>query len=185
MSMQSLQGQLLVASHQLQDSNFARSVVLLVRHDADGALGLILNRRTNRHLEDIWEQISDEICKCDAPLYFGGPVPGPLMALHQHKPLADAEVLPGAYFCVEREKLEELLESNDHPFKLFVGHSGWAGGQLEQELEAGGWRTTAAKLEHLFQGESELWEHVNKELGIAMLRSALDIKDVPDDPSVN
>jgi putative transcriptional regulator len=183
--MQSLQGQLLVASHQLADSNFARSVVLIVRHDTDGALGLILNRRTNRGLEEIWEQISDKTCKCDAPLYFGGPVPGPLMALHRHEPLADAEVLPGAYFCVERDKLEELLEHNDGSFKLFVGHSGWAGGQLEQELEVGGWRTAAATIEHIFQGENELWEQVNKELGIALLRSALDIKDVPEDPSVN
>lgn len=183
--MQSLQGHLLVASHQLLDSNFARSVVLIVRHDAEGALGLILNRRTNRKIEEIWEQISETTCGSDAPLYFGGPVPGPLMALHQHEPLADAEVLPGAYFCVEKEKLEQLVAQNDGPFTLFVGHAGWGGGQLENELEVGGWRTTPATLEHVFQRESDLWERVNKELGIALLRSALHIKDLPDDPSVN
>jgi putative transcriptional regulator len=183
--MQSLQGHLLVASHQLLDSNFARSVVLVVRHDSEGALGLILNRRTNRKLEEIWEQISEGICKCDAPLYFGGPVPGPLMALHAHEPLADAEVVAGAYFTVEKEKLEQLLGCNDERSRLFVGHAGWAGGQLEHELEAGGWRTTPATVEHIFQGDRELWEQVTKELGFALLRSLPDIKDVPDDPSVN
>ena len=74
--MSSLQGYFLVASPRLGDENFYRSVVLMVHHDEQGALGVVLNRPTNHALNEIWEEIAGEICESTDPLYVGGPVSG-------------------------------------------------------------------------------------------------------------
>lgn len=82
----SLEGHLLVASAELRDPNFFQAVVLLIRHSEEGALGLILNRRTTATIRQVWEQVSDIACTSTQPLHLGGPVQGPLMALHAGQP---------------------------------------------------------------------------------------------------
>ena len=56
--------------------------MLLVRHTDEGALGLILNRRTNALIQDAWDKVSDVPCHRDESIYLGGPCEGPLVALH-------------------------------------------------------------------------------------------------------
>ncbi len=79
-TMHSLRGNLLVASPHLPDPNFFRSVVFIVEHQEDGALGLILNRVSPQRLKEVWETASEAPCVSDQYLRIGGPVPGPLMA---------------------------------------------------------------------------------------------------------
>ena len=69
--MGSLQGKLLVASPSLADPNFAESVVLMIRHDDEGAFGLVLNRPTKVPLRHVWSKISEEPCPGDGILYNG------------------------------------------------------------------------------------------------------------------
>jgi len=183
--MESLKGHLLVASPHLADPNFHRTVVLLVHHSEEGTLGVVLNRRADKTIRELWESVSQTPCETDQHFHLGGPVSGPLMAVHTEKSLAELEIMPGLYFAAQREHIEKLIAQDSKPFRVFVGHSGWSGGQLEGELNEGSWLTTPATVDHVFADESDLWKRVAKQIGDSMLRSMLDIKDLPEDPSLN
>ena len=185
--MKSLKGHFLVASPHMEDPNFSQTVVLLVQHNEDGAFGVVLNRPADSTLKDLWEKVTQEPCEIEQHVHVGGPVAGPLMALHADGSLAETEqeVVPGVYFAVEREHLEKLVRQQQQPLRIFVGHSGWGGGQLEKELEQGAWLTMPASLEYVFYDELDLWKKVTHRIGESMLTSALKIKHVPLDPSVN
>ena len=180
-----LRGQLLIASPKLVDPNFYHTVVLMIRHSEDGALGLVLNRATDKRVEEVWSELSEKPCNADLVLHLGGPVPGPLMAIHTDESLSDAEVLPGVYFSVDPEKIEQIVSRDDLPRKIFVGHSGWGGGQLEGELEQGGWLTMPATLGHAFHAGDELWQQITKELVDSILLSKFKSEQIPKDASMN
>ncbi len=138
--MESLQGLLLVASPELADPNFRKTVVLIVRHSADeGTLGLVLNRHTSTSVRELWQRMGQENCKRDTPLSLGGPCEGPLMALHTDAQVAELEVLPGLYFTASSDQLRALVDEDENagPARFFFGYAGWAAGQLEMELQAG------------------------------------------------
>src|SRR5690242_12720891 len=107
--MKSLKGHFLIASPALQDPNFARAVVLLLQHDDEGALGLVINREAELSLRQLWEKIGKEECAVDAPLHVGGPCEGTLMVLHTHQEAAQAEVVEGVYFSAQAEHIHRLV----------------------------------------------------------------------------
>jgi putative transcriptional regulator len=183
----SLQAHLLIATPDLAEP-FTRSVVLLVTHTADGALGLILNRRTSAELSAAWENVSDSPCLREASLFLGGPCEGPLVALHTQEFLLELEVLPGLYFCSGKDKLETLASQGGptaENAKFFVGYSGWAAGQLEHEIARGSWSVMPAKTEHVFWHEEELWNRATRFVADSAWRANLGIKHVPPDLRVN
>jgi putative transcriptional regulator len=183
--MKSLQGHFLIASPKLADENFYKAVVLMIKHDEDGALGVILNRPTENTVAEVWKIIGDEEIDCLAPVFVGGPVPGPVVALHRLKKAAEAEVLPGVYFAAELDKLRQLIEQTERPYRFFSGYAGWAGGQLEGELKAGGWLTAKAKKSLIFGESDALWDEVVRTIGEGILHKAMKVKHVPEDPSLN
>ena len=77
--MESLEGQLLVATPQLMDPNFARTLVLLIQHTDEGALGVVVNRPLGKTIQELWREVGSAPCHSRQPIYLGGPVPGPLM----------------------------------------------------------------------------------------------------------
>jgi putative transcriptional regulator len=183
--MKSLQGQFLIASPHLADTNFYKGVVLMIKHDEEGAFGLILNRPTESKVGDVWEMFGDEKVECSAPIFMGGPVGGPLVALHRLKSAAEAEVLPGIFFAADPDQLRKLVRQSTKPFRFFTGYAGWAGGQLEDELTAGGWLTSKANKKLIFQDAHSLWEQVTRSIGEHILGKAIKMKHVPQDPSLN
>ena len=183
--MNSLRSHFLAASPYLEDPNFLQTVVLLIQHDADGALGVVLNRPTDKTVQQLWEEVHEPPCDNQQHLYLGGPVSGPLMALHTVAALGDLEVLPGLFFSTQKEHLEELVKRDEAQSRVFVGHSGWGGGQLETELRQGAWLTMPATLEEVFFDETQLWRRVTREISSGMMRAALKIKHMPEDPSLN
>jgi putative transcriptional regulator len=182
--MESLAGQFLIASPRLVDPNFARSVVLMVQHGEEGALGLIINHPLDTSLEDVCEKILETPCSTDGVLFQGGPCEGPLMVVHTHSNRSDIEIKPGVHFSTERESIEWLLRYNEAPIRFFVGYSGWTAGQLETEMETGSWLTVPAGEEQIFKGGGgeELW---SKLLTIATLGKWIDPARIPDDPTLN
>jgi putative transcriptional regulator len=181
----SLQSHLLIATPDLAEP-FARSVVLLVRHNEEGALGLILNRRTKALLKEAWSKLSEVPCHREEAIFLGGPCEGPLVALHTHEFLLEVEVMPGLYFSAGKEKLERLAAQKDGPpIKFFAGYSGWSAGQLEAEIARGSWSVMPAKPGHVFEFEDELWARATRYVAGAAWRTALNIKHVPPDPSFN
>lgn len=183
--MKSLQGHLLVATTDLADPNFARSVVLLVQHTEEGALGLILNRPTNVTIKQAWEKIRETPCVCEEVLRFGGPCEGPLMAIHTRDALSDNEVLPGVFFDGNPEALEELVCDDDGQVRFYVGCAGWGEGQLERELNENSWLTAPASIEQIFSPDDSLWIQLTREITGNRLVEALKIKHKPQDLSVN
>jgi putative transcriptional regulator len=193
--MKSLQGHLLVASPKLVDPNFFHTVVLLVQHNQDGALGLVLNRPLQTTVQEMWEEVGESDCEIDQPLHQGGPCEGPLMVVHGKHSSAEIEVSEGVYFCTSRERIEALIglggdDSDGKAIKFFVGYAGWTAGQLEAELEEESWLTLNANPQAVFQGDEHLWSDLVRALSRASevvdpKMILVDPKLIPDDPSVN
>jgi putative transcriptional regulator len=183
--MSSLQGQFIIAAPRLVDPNFAKSVVLLVRHGEDGALGLIVNRPLTATLDSIWGQVSEEPCLVDNVLYQGGPCDGPLMVLHTDPSLSQFEVGDGVHFTADKEAIEQLVASQSTAVKFFVGYAGWAVGQLEAELAEGSWLTTPATKGHMLYIAERSWDILLGRARRAAVFPWLNPKHIPDDPSVN
>lgn len=184
--MDSLQGQLLVASPDLRDPNFFHSVVLLVRHNDEGALGLVLNRPLDVRLQQVWHQVSKSPCERDDRIYLGGPCEGPLMALHEDVALGDAGAGEGLFFSTESELLEQLASDSARRVKFFVGYAGWSGGQLEAELAERAWIPLPAKPAHVFEADDDdLWARGMRDVSGRKVLDLLGIRDVPPDLRVN
>jgi putative transcriptional regulator len=183
--MTSLAGKLLVASPDLRDPNFARSVVLMLQHAEAGAIGLVLNRRSGTPLSAIWDQVTDVPCTLDLPVMTGGPVEGPLVILHGDAELNEREIMPGVYFSAHKDLITELLAQGELPMRVFAGYSGWGEGQLEAEMQEGSWSTTAATQELIFGDEETLWQQATKRIADDILIHGLGIKHVPDSPELN
>ncbi|NLS91851.1 MAG: YqgE/AlgH family protein [Planctomycetaceae bacterium] len=183
--MESLQGHLLIASPHLADPNFVRTVVLLVHHSEEGTLGVVLNRPSGSTIRKLWEDVEEEPCDSEHPFHLGGPVSGPVMALHTDANRSELEIIPGLHFAARRDHIDYLVRRNEDPFRIFVGHSGWGKGQLESEMEEGAWFTLPATLDLVFGDESEIWQRAAHQVGREMLFDALKIQGEPEDPTWN
>lgn len=180
--MDSLSGKLLVAAPDLSDPNFARSVVLMVHHEDEGAFGLILNRTGRRRLAEVWEDAIQEPCPADLPLSIGGPVAGPIVAVHANPLLSELEILPGVHFAAQKELVAAVVAEGCPPLRVFAGYSGWAGGQLEEELEQGSWLVTGAHTDLVFGDEDTLWRRVGRRISDDALVDILRVRHVPEQP---
>lgn len=183
--MKSLQGHFLIASHELTDPNFFQTVVLLVQHDDEGAMGLIVNRPSETPLKKLWKKLEQGVCRHTGVLYRGGPCEGPLMALHDAPELADSTVLDGLYYSTGRDSIAELVAKPPQFLKLFAGYSGWGAEQLENELAEGSWRVLTAKREHLSADDLQLWRKLTGDIIGAELIRAANVKHVPKDLRLN
>lgn len=181
----SLAGHFLVASRYLRDPNFAKSVVLMIRHDDDGALGVVINRPADKTVREVWDAIGFDPCNREELVYIGGPVPGPLIALHTLEPFSEREVIHGVHVAMHRDAIDLIVRKQGQRIRLFSGHSGWGQGQLEGELEAGGWLTTEATKDEIFAEPDSVWKTVTERIGLEIMAPDLDEKLVPPDPSLN
>lgn len=183
--MKPLSGRLIVASPQLQDPNFAKTVVMMLRHEAEGALGVVLNRPGDKTVDDVWEMIDKQPCGCDQFVHVGGPVPGPLIALHDQQPLGESRVLPGLFMSMQKDPIEQLVQTPGAEFRLYSGHAGWGGGQLESEMEAGGWLISDAEQGDVFSDVETLWDRVCNRIGRKIVAPKIRPEQIPPDPSLN
>lgn len=183
--MKSLAGQLLVASPQLRDPNFAQAVVLLLQHEPQGTLGVVLNRPSDKTVQQVWELIEKDPIDCHQLVHLGGPVPGPLIALHTEQSFSNKEILPGLFVTVQEESFHSLVDQQDAQFRFFSGHAGWGAEQLESELSVGGWLKSPATVEDVFGDHETLWKRATSRIGLSILVPGIGKDRVPDDPSLN
>jgi putative transcriptional regulator len=182
----SYKGQLLVASPQLLDPNFVRTVLLMIEHNDEGAAGIVLNRPSGRTIAEVAASVFDEELDWEKPIHLGGPVPGPVLVLHQVEDLADSVLGPGLFSTVDSDKLLEILRREPEPSLVLANYAGWGPGQLEREMQEDAWKTFPAAPEHVFwNGEDELWDVVHRVIGQATLAEILGRNDIPADPSLN
>jgi putative transcriptional regulator len=184
--MKSLKGHLLVASPELIAPFFIRTIILMLEHNEDGALGVVLNRPTEATISDISEQVFDERFEWDKPIHLGGPVPGPLLAIHSVEDLADQQVFSGIFSTAEASKVQQIIRQKTEPCLVIANYAGWGPGQLEGEIEEDSWRSTPAKVEHVFwEGMEDLWVAIRKQIGALDLSEILHIRNVPPNPNLN
>lgn len=180
-----LSGHLLTASRDLRDPNFLRSVVLLLEHGEQGALGVVLNRIGDRTVSEVWQEIDAQPCGCEQLLNLGGPVTGPLIALHTSEEISDKQVLPGIYMSLQRDEIDHLVRQHDEPFRLYSGNSGWGGGQLEEEMQTGGWLNTPAQANDIFADPDVLWHNITSRIGLGIMLPGNKLGNQPPDASMN
>jgi putative transcriptional regulator len=182
--MQSLKGQLLVATPALKDPNFFRTVLMMVQHDENGALGLVLNRPLEMTLKAAWEEVSETPCFIDDPLHQGGPCEGPLMVLHTDGD-SQMQVADGLHFTTDRDAIEQLVSAGDGRMKFFVGYAGWTPGQLEREIEEGAWVIRPGDAAEVFSEDQEQWATLFKARSRPGGFLQIDPRIIPEDPSLN
>ncbi len=183
--MNSLQGHFLVAAPHQLDPNFAETVILVVRHSNRGALGLIVNRPQPRGGRPLWQRKFQRRDPGNTNLYFGGPVTGPLMAVHTAPALADVNILPGVFFSGSKKHVLAVLRGRKCPYRLFAGYVGWGPRQLEYETEIGVWRVLPATRAQVFSRSESLWQELLMQASRLQLQALLHIHYVPADPRLN
>jgi len=183
--MTSLEGFLLVASPRLPDPNFYRTVVLIIQHDQDGALGLVLNRPAENTVQEIWSMIGEQPCDNEQPINLGGPVGGPLLALHNSQACSERQIIPGVHFATHKDNLNRLVADPMHTFRIYSGYSGWGAGQLEGELKVGGWMTMPARADYVFGDPDAMWKRAAQEIGEDVTRPLVVKAGQPGDPRLN
>jgi len=178
------QGTLLIADPGMLDGGFARSVVLLCEHSEQGTFGLVLNDALPVTLKDV----SPDFAAISAPVFRGGPVQ--LDTLHiLHRGTAPEvgghEVLPGVWWGGDYDRLRDLVREGvvaTTDCRFFLGYSGWAGGQLEGELEMDTWYVHPATPDLVFAGNpQDHWRQVLRDMGPEYALPA----SFPDHPMLN
>ncbi len=170
----SLAGQLLVAMPQMTDPRFARSVVYLCAHSAEGAMGLVINRLIDSLTFDgLLEQIGVERTASGGslPIHFGGPVESSRgFVLHTTDYLQDSSlVIEDEIALTATIDVLKAIAQGDGPRRrvLALGYAGWAPGQLDAEIQANGWLLVPADLELVFGLDNEAkWQRAIAKLGI-------------------
>jgi len=183
-----LKGKVLIASDNLLDPNFAHAVVLIVQHDENGAMGLIINRALETTVQEAWTQVSSVPYPNNEPLYQGGPCEGPLIVLHTHAAMGQMEVTGGIWLSSDADAVKALVDESVTPLKFFVGYAGWTGMQLETELAEGAWQVAEIDPSLLMATPQGLWEELQAAARRALrttMRPAINPKLIPPDPSVN
>jgi putative transcriptional regulator len=176
----SLAPALLLSMPQLADPNFNRTVVLLCRHNGEGAFGLVVNRpvmtsgpvmvqvRTDAATERQTLETSEEL-----QVWVGGPVEPQRswILVGNDEDAADQErgvsIVEGLYLSTSPELLRRVLGPTPPVrTRLIVGYSGWRSGQLEAELRASAWLTSEVDRELIFGTPPDrMWETALRRLG--------------------
>ena len=162
----SLVGQLLVASPSMGDRRFAQTVILMVRHDHTGAMGLVINRPVGEQpLARLLEAFGAgaEGAAGSVRVFVGGPVQPELgFVLHSAEYKRPETVSIDARFAMtaSRDIFRDMATGSGPKKSLFTfGYSGWGPGQLEGELKVGAWFTAPADTALVFDTDRDkVWE---------------------------
>lgn len=175
---ESLAGSLLLAHPSMRDPNFRRAIVLMSVHNAEGAMGVVLNRPMRKNLGELNGEFALGAL-ASVPLFHGGPVQPEQLLLVAWQPHEEGFRL---HFGVEPDRAVQLAAEDGTQVRGFLGYSGWGGGQLEQELKQNTWLVTdvPAGLLHGPQ-DAGLWRSVVSSLGEEWRLLA----EEPDDTSLN
>ena len=161
---------LLLSMPQMQDANFARTVVLLCDYRPEGAFGLIVNRPT--------ELVASEMVRLEPPvtrgndlrLFFGGPVQQERGWILVPDPPLDSDyrtIREGLYLSASLDVLRAVLETAPPPrARVLAGYAGWGPGQLDEELAQSAWLISDVQLDLIFDVDPGLmWDTAIRRLG--------------------
>ena len=162
-----LTNQFLIAMPGMTDDAFAGSVIYLCEHNENGALGLVINKPISLTLGNLFEKVDLSLPQeklAESPVFYGGPVQTE-RGFVLHEPLDEEGghynatlAVPGGLEMTTSRDVLEAMSNGAGPRKLLVtlGYSGWAAGQLEEEIGRNGWLNVDAAREIIFDTPVEL-----------------------------
>lgn len=168
----SLRGNFLVASNDLRDPNFCRTVVLILEDNDDGAMGLVINRPSSLAVDSALAQVKKPVLSSD-PIFSGGPVETTaLFILHNCPELGahDEHVTDGIFLTGSNDSFEALVsdvQGCDHAcgFRVYSGYAGWGKQQLIDEIERGDWLVLEADGATVFNLDPyDVWDSCSQRL---------------------
>ena len=173
---QTLRGQLLIAAPSLFDY-FRRTVVLVIEHTPEGAIGVVLNRESETPVAEAVPQLA-ELVEEEELVRVGGPVaPQSVVALGEFEDASEAGMcVVGGIGTLDPEAANESLRR----LRVYAGYAGWGAGQLDGELEQEAWLVAPAEEDDPFSDE-DLWQRALERRGGAYKLLAT----MPPDPSQN
>ncbi|MCX7074038.1 MAG: YqgE/AlgH family protein [Methylococcales bacterium] len=169
-----LDNQFIIAMPTLTDDNFSRSAIYLCQHNADGALGIVINRKSNMKLKEIFMQMDIPIASmiaAESPVYVGGPVQqerGFVLHTTGEKWAITLPISEVMSLTTSRDIIEAIAKG-EGPERYFValGYAGWGKGQLEKEFLANSWLNTPFGEPILFDTPIDLrWRMAASQIGI-------------------
>ncbi len=178
-------GQLLVATPALADPNFARSVIFVLDHDSDGALGVVINRPSELPLRAVLPLWADVVTE-PSLLFSGGPVSQD-SALAVGLSIGDGpdagfRRLTGSYGLIDLDAEPVEVSSALAGVRVFSGYAGWGPDQLEAEIDEGSWYIVTTEAADLLDPQpDQLWRRILRRQPGEMAYLAT----FPDDPSLN
>jgi putative transcriptional regulator len=158
---------LLVASRDLADPNFAKTVILLVHYDADSVLGLTVNRHTDVAVSRLFENLKAGKDRADS-IYLGGPVEISTVFALLESPAKLKGVDPvfgETYLISTKALLEKTVSTRPDPgvFHVYLGYAGWSSDQLRKEVALGMWFIFHADTDTVFDSDPDtLWQRMIK-----------------------
>lgn len=171
----SLSGQLLVASPKMSDPRFARTVIYIVSHDDEGAMGLVVNRTFGRgSLKALLQGFGIQPVKADrtVALHYGGPVEqarGFVLHSADYTGVSTRQVADDVAISTGVDILQAVAGGSGPRRSLFLlGYAGWAAGQLEDELARNDWMLAPADDGLIFSDDPDpdgVWKRVMNHAG--------------------
>jgi putative transcriptional regulator len=170
-SISDISGRFLVAAPGLEDPNFKRTVVLICEHSRDGAFGLIVNKVLMNSFKPLLKALEIERTIVDLPILYGGPVKpdqGYVIYSPRDERYDVIRVTDGLAVTASKEMLYEIAEGKGPEKYLFtLGFSGWAPGQLEEELMTDSWLVAPLDYDLIFGlAVGERWKCAAHSIGI-------------------
>jgi len=161
-----LAGRLLVATPELGDPNFSHTVIYMVEHDERGAMGLVVNRPLAKGpIADLLKGLhaESEEAQGEIIIHYGGPVqPDKGFVLHSDDYISDSTLVGSSGIAVTTQvEIVQAIARGKGPKKniFMLGYAGWAPGQLEAEIEEGGWFSIPLDQGLIFEGDpATKWE---------------------------
>jgi putative transcriptional regulator len=154
-------GKILIASRQSHDSDFAQTVILLVRHDRQATIGLFVNRPLSVPLTEIYPELKQGQLK----LYAGGPVTVGIRALYRSRTrlAGTSPILDDVSMISTKTLLGKMVEAGtpSSVFRVYAGYAGWSPGQVRDEIARGLWHVFAGDANVVFDAHPEtVWSRL-------------------------
>lgn len=178
-------GTLLVASRALEGTPFSRTVVLILQHSDEGIFGVVLNRPADAGMVAAFQETSHSPNHVLRHLACGGPLGGPVFAVHHDDQLGEIRISDGLFVTASTESLDRLFAAEDQPYRVFLGIAGWKHTQLAQEIRRGLWYLLEQGAEDLIANPDQLWERHLVRYGRQQLSELLHLPGLPGNPAWN
>lgn len=180
-------GTVLIASPYMEDPNFRMTVTLIVCHQGDAITGLVLNRPTSATVAEVWREHFHKEEPCEEPVYLGGPISSPPMALFVKNIsiVKNNSQIFSVDLCVDEKQISSALLDKDLFCRVFVGYAGWTERQLRGEIDQGAWFLLRAEEIDIFQEPRDLWFSSLQKSTLKSFQRVFHLKNLPSNPEDN